>query len=319
MKKILIFKTDKIGDLINISPLLRNLNLNFPDCIIDLVCSENNLEISKYYKYFTKTFIYKKPFFYFLFKNFNNFFLNKYDLVLQLDGKNHSYLSTFFIRASKKTCIRFIKKKKILNYNFTNIRPNIFLSFFFDYTVDCIEDYGVANNLSYHYSTLQHKILKKLDIKIYSRKHYLPFNPRINTYFNDYILIHIDERWSKLDADFFLKFKNKVISISATQNILITSNFNQNIFFNNLSNDLNDFKNIKFVTQSSIDDLINIIYYSHTVISIHTGLIVHTAASFNKKIVDIVLPENFNELDRWIPLEVNYKRFNIYNFPHHNF
>ena len=108
MKKILIFKTDKIGDLINISPLLRNLNLNFPDCIIDLVCSENNLEISKYYKYFTKTFIYKKPFFYFLFKNFNNFFLNKYDLILQLDGKNHSYLSTFFIRASKKTCIRFI-------------------------------------------------------------------------------------------------------------------------------------------------------------------------------------------------------------------
>ena len=88
-------------------------------------------------------------------------------------------------------------------------------------------------------------------------------------------------------------------------------------FINLKSN--NDFKNIKFVTQSSIDDLINIIYYSHTVISIHTGLIVHTAASFNKKIVDIVLPENFNELDRWIPLEVNYKRFNIYNFPHHNF
>ena len=39
----------------------------------------------------------------------------------------------------------------------------------------------------------------------------------------------------------------------------------------------------------------------------------HSAAAFNKKIIDIVSPQIFNELDRWIPFNVNYKRFDINN------
>lgn len=314
MKKILIFKTDKIGDLINISPLLNNLKINFPDCEIDLVCSNYNFAISKYYTILTNIFIYNKPIIFFLFSNYKFFFLKKYDLILQLDGKNHSYLSAFFIRSSTKACIKFIKKKKIFYYNFINHRPNFFLSFIFNCTVKCNEDYSISNNLSFHYSTLHLELLKKLDFKIFSKKHFLPFNPNHNKYFNDYTLIHIDEKWSKPNINFYVEFKKKIYLLAKKKNILITCNLNGNNFFDKLSKDLNLCLNIKFVNKSSLNELINIIYYSHTVISIHSGLIVHAAASFNKKIIDIIEPEIFDEVDRWIPYKSQYFRFNFENF-----
>ena len=49
MKNILIFKTDRLGDLLNISPVLFNLKTNFPDSQITLVCSNYNKSIAKYY------------------------------------------------------------------------------------------------------------------------------------------------------------------------------------------------------------------------------------------------------------------------------
>ena len=64
----------------------------------------------------------------------------------------------------------------------------------------------------------------------------------------------------------------------------------------------------------SLDDLLNVIYHSKTTISSHAGLIVHAGAAFEKKVIDIV-PENINnELDRWIPFDIDYKRINITNF-----
>ena len=130
MKNILIFKTDRIGDLVNISPVLYNLNKNFPKSKISLVCSKYNSSITKYYSFLNKIFIYEKPFIFFLLKNYKFFFLKKYDLILQLDGKNHSYLSTFFIRSKKKVGVKFIKNKKFLVYLF-QYHDQIILFLFF--------------------------------------------------------------------------------------------------------------------------------------------------------------------------------------------
>ena len=72
--------------------------------------------------------------------------------------------------------------------------------------------------------------------------------------------------------------------------------------------------NIKFNENASIRELINIVYNCHTSLSNHTGFTVHVAASFKKNIIDIVSPELDLHYDRWIPFNINYKRYNINNF-----
>ena len=93
--------------------------------------------------------------------------------------------------------------------------------------------------------------------------------------------------------------------------VCITTNHNGNFFYNNLVKFLKNNNNITFISNSSVDDLIKIIYNSMIVISCHTGFLVHFAACFNKKIIDVVPKSIFNELDRWIPFDINYSRYEI--------
>ena len=74
MKKILIFKTDRLGDLLNISPIINNLKLNFPSSTITLVCSEYNKSIAEYYQNDLDLIIFKKPLFFFFIKEYKIYF-----------------------------------------------------------------------------------------------------------------------------------------------------------------------------------------------------------------------------------------------------
>ena len=314
MKDILIFKTDRVGDLINISPVIYNIKKNFPYCKITLICSEYNLSIANYYSSILNIMVYKKPFVFFLLSNLKFFFTKKFDLILQLDGKNHSYFSSIFIRSKFKYSIKFIKNKSFLGLNFNNYRPNKFLCFFFDYLELSYENYKIKNNKSYHYLSLYLNLLIKLNIKIFSKDHFLPFVAKEVNLPSSFYHFHIDERWSLFNENVYTNLKKKIETISEIDSILITSNLNGNKFFNNLQKNLSVKNNIFFRNDASLDDLINIIYRSHTVISSHSGLIVHVAASFKKKIIDIVSPDIFDELDRWIPFNSNYLRLDLNNF-----
>ena len=53
------------------------------------------------------------------------------------------------------------------------------------------------------------------------------------------------------------------------------------------------------------------IYFSRACLSSHSGLIVHLAAAFKIKIYDLVHKSIFNELDRWAPYNIKYKRIDI--------
>ena len=75
MKNILIFKTDRLGDLLNISPVIYNLKTNFPKCKITLICSNYNKPIAQYYENDLNILIYDKPLIIFLIKNLNSFFV----------------------------------------------------------------------------------------------------------------------------------------------------------------------------------------------------------------------------------------------------
>lgn len=313
MKKILVFKSDRIGDLINISSVICNLKKNFPSSEITIVCSKYNSRIAKYYPDLQNIIIFNKSFFKFSLKYFKKLYLTKYDLLLQLDGKKSSYFCSSIVNSNIKAGLVFVKNKMILNNLIIVKRPNFLISKFFTYLEPCIEDYQISNNKDYHYLNLYLNMLKRINLTIYSKNHYLPYNETNNQKFKNYLHIHIDERWEKFNDIFYVNFINKVNNLSNTNKIIITSNFNGNKFYFNIMDKFKSNDNFLFKDKVSIEGLLNIIFYSQTVLSSHSGFIVHAAAAFQKNIIDLV-PENINnELDRWVPYNISYKRFNNEN------
>ena len=313
MKKILVFKSDRIGDLINISSVICNLKKNFPSSEITIVCSKYNSRIAKYYPDLQNIIIFNKSFFKFSLKYFKKLYLTKYDLLLQLDGKKSSYFCSSIVNSNIKAGLLFVKNKMILNNLIIIKRPNFLISKFFTYLEPCIEDFQISNNKDYHYLNLYLNMLKRINLTIYSKNHYLPYNETNNQKFKNYLHIHIDERWEKFNDIFYVNFINKVNNLSNTNKIIITSNFNGNKFYFNIMDKFKSNDNFLFKDKVSIEGLLNIIFYSQTVLSSHSGFIVHAAAAFQKNIIDLV-PENINnELDRWVPYNINYKRFNNEN------
>ena len=313
MKKILVFKSDRIGDLINISSVICNLKKNFPSSEITIVCSKYNSRIAKYYPDLQNIIIFNKSFFKFSLKYFKKLYLTKYDLLLQLDGKKSSYFCSSIVNSNIKAGLVFVKNKMILNNLIIVKRPNFLISKFFTYLEPCIEDYQISNNKDYHYLNLYLNILKRINLTIYSKNHYLPYNETNNQKFKNYLHIHIDERWEKFNDIFYVNFINKVNNLSNTNKIIITSNFNGNKFYFNIMDKFKSNDNFLFKDKVSIEGLLNIIFYSQTVLSSHSGFIVHAAAAFQKNIIDLVPENSNNELDRWVPYNISYKRFNNEN------
>jgi ADP-heptose:LPS heptosyltransferase len=316
MKKILIFKTDRLGDLLNISPIINNIKINFPECEIDLICSKYNKSIANYFSRYVNIIVFRRPFIFFLLSNFNKFFFNKYDLIIQLDGKNHSYLSTIFIRSKKKICIQYSKLKSILGKKFTILRPNNIVRLFFSNSLNCIEDYNISNNKDFHYLSLYLKLISLENIKIVNQNHFLPIvlQKKIPRFNEEYFYLHIDERWNNFEKKAFDNINYAITKLSNNEKIVISSNIGGNNVFNKIDELFRNNLNIEIIKDPSIDDLISLIYYSHTCISSHSGLVVHLSAALKKRIIDIVPRHIFDELDRWIPFNVNYKRLDILNF-----
>lgn len=316
MRQILIFKTDRLGDLLNISSVINNIKINFPNCRIDLVCSKYNKNIANYFSNYVNILVFEKPFIFFLLSNFKIFFLNRYDLIIQLDGKNHSYLSALLIRSKKKICIQYSKLKYILGKKVNILRPNNIIKLFYSNTLISTENYDISNNKDFHYLSLYLKLISLENIKIVNQDHFLPINfpNKISKFNNEYFYLHIDERWNNFEKKAFENINNAISHLSIDKNIVIASNIGGNNVFNKIS-ELHDNKtNIEIIKDPSINDMISLIYYSHTCISSHTGLVVHLSAAFKKRIIDIVPKHIFNELDRWIPFNVDYIRLNILDF-----
>lgn len=321
MKNILIFKTDRLGDLLNISPIIYNLKTNFPKCKITLVCSNYNQSITKYYKNDLNFVIYNKPLIFFLLKNYLNLNKKNFDLILQLDGKNHSYISSVLLKAKTKVCIKFIKNKRFLNKSYSLSRPNFFINKFFDMNEISYENYHLKDNYKYHYLNLYLNLLKKLNIKIISKEHYLPFENPINpSKFNEnYYLFHIDKRWEMFEPITKNMLKKKILILAQNYKIVLTSDLNGNNIFNFLKEELKNLPNLQFIENPDLHKILSLIFYCNTCVSSHSGLIVHAGAAFKKKIIDLVSPSINNELNRWIPFNINYKRFDINNFYNFDF
>ena len=134
-----------------------------------------------------------------------------------------------------------------------------------------------------------------------------------------YLLFHLDKRWELFPLIVRENLKKKLISLANNSKIVITSNIGSNNFFDNIKKELINIKNIQFIDEPNLHNILSLVYFSDTCISSHSGLIVHSGAAFKKNIIDLVSPNINDELDRWIPFNINYKRFDINNFDNNEF
>mgnify|MGYP001479304350 FL=1 len=111
MKKILIFKTDRIGDFVYFAPCLKIIKNRFKEnCQITVVCGEYNYQIVKNYKIINKIICLKNGYIRDLLKLIKSTKKEKYDYLFQFDGLNKSFFSSLLINSITKSAI-FYKKK----------------------------------------------------------------------------------------------------------------------------------------------------------------------------------------------------------------
>ena len=98
MNKILVFRTDRIGDFLISTPIFSSLKRKFKNCKIDIVCSNLNYNYVKSFNFFNKVFLYPDN------------FLNKLSFYLSLNNYDHIYLK----RSRRIICLEdYLGKEKL--------------------------------------------------------------------------------------------------------------------------------------------------------------------------------------------------------------
>ncbi len=345
MKKnnIIIFKRDGVGDFMLITPCLKALKENIVNAHITLLCSELNYSIAKNNKYIDKCIVMgKKNLIKLVLSNFKILFLTKYQYLFQFDGKNNSFRISYFVRASIKSTICFVRQKKFLNINYNVLRPSkLLLKIFFNNYVYRHSDYSekLEKKSNVTYQNLYFKILENLRFNVNFKKNIFFLDNSYHDVFKKfhdnvikekYVLFHFDERWDLFDNQTYDNILKLLEKISKKYKLIITtgvknfsllnivekkfntfvyesSKFTKTVLNNNNNNKIIILKNMP------LNLLVFFIKESQKNFSAHSGPVVQIGAAFEKKTIDIIKKDKNNELDRWIPIVSDYKRINFEN------
>ena len=280
MKKILVFRTDRIGDFLISTPLFSSIKRNFKNCEIDIVCSKLNYEYVKSFNFFNKVFLYPSSFI----KKISFYFsLKKYDLILVADGKKRSIYSTILKSSNNKylfTPSLFIKKYFKIFFNRV---------FFINYEIpkiDIIKNF--LNEISCDF-----KEIDKNFLIFHENKSHLDFKIPVN----NYIVLNFDEKWlfdkylntyRNIEPE-YIQFLDFLLNLSKKSKIVITNGFIDNPILAKLKLDdkRNFFNEIIIKDKINIFELQNLIKHSDCLISCH-GAPSHIGSNYNIKVIDIV-------------------------------
>ena len=328
MKKILIFKTDRIGDFVYFSPCLKVIKDNIPDSEITVICSKYNYQIVKNYKEINKIIVINKILILDFFLILKNLIFTKFDYLLQMDGNKRSYFFSLFILSDKKACIFYYKVKNIFSYSIRLFRPNYFIRLKFPYNVVCNEDY----NTSFHYQKLYFELMAKLSFNITNKQNIFYLDDNFKKDYeifsrilpDKYFLFHIDNKSDNLSKEEFISILDFIDKIKSKNHVILSLGIEKIkyyqflkekfkiISFDNLDN-LELLKDIVVIKDLPLNLLAYFIKYSLANISMHSGSIVHISAAFNKNFIDIIPSYKFKELNRWIPVISKYRRVDVKN------
>ena len=283
MKKILIFRTDRVGDFLLSLLLIKIIKLNYPEAEITLVSSEKNYNYIKTFKTVNNIYLLK-----------NNFISKiklilllrkkKYDAIVVHDGKKRSKLISFFLKCKKK----IICATDLIDTQLTIIKKicNKIQINFIDEGLDFLDD----------------------------RTH-----PLINIPFKSYIHLHFDEKWrhdeyikkyTKIEPDEneLITFVNNIIT--KDKNLIITTGKNKSELLDNIKSKINK-KKVRIYENQSLLEIENIVFNSQILISCH-GWISHIASAKKIKQIDII--DNQYPYDKWTSHFRNYNYLNRKSF-----
>ena len=228
MYKILIFRTDRIGDFLVSSLLINNFKLKNKDLKITVVCSDKNFLYVKNSRLVDNSLLLPNNFFKRLLFYYK-IFRKKYDVSIVLDGKKKSILTSILLKSKNKILVTNKNiYKKLLSIFFTKIfyiLPN---------ETKILELEKVSEYLNYNferkntkYENLNNLVNKNLINFINNVKNYNIFHLDEKWIFNDYIKTYSNIEPSEKDLMTFLKNlsnktnKNLLITCGGSKNYLI--------------------------------------------------------------------------------------------------
>jgi len=215
----LIFRTDRIGDFLITSPLIRAIKRNDTRSKIFIVASNKNAEFIKKYDLVDEVFLLKSN----KIKDKIDLFLElrkyKFNTIIVSDKKNRSIFFGFLLKAQNK--IFNVSKnfqKKILNI----LYKNVFLD------NDNLEHKSVKDILLDNSKSLNFD-LKDEDfhyLKSNQFKNEFLYNDLLNLENLDFLLFHYDEKWEIENYSKLFKKASTLTNIDVQQEILIEFLFN---------------------------------------------------------------------------------------------
>ena len=211
MKKILAFRTDRLGDFIITKQSLNFFLENKDRYEVDIVVSPKNYDYIKNFKSINKTYIFKGSYIKFFIKNFD-ILKKKYDYLILYDGKKRSHIISFFLRGKKislsKSKIlfkiaKFFKYISILNSNSTVQLDN------FNFVNLLLDEENAKKNIKKNNFYFDY-VFERLNFN-------LPLSEKKN------LILHLDEKWFKgyyyhdfdycdWDNEFFYKLIKKLLN-----------------------------------------------------------------------------------------------------------
>ncbi len=259
MKEILIFRTDRVGDLLFSLIFIKIIKKNFPNCRITLITSHKNYEYANTFKEIDKIILLRNN----IFSKINlicKIRKNFYDAIIVHDGKGRSKFVSFFLRS---------KKRVICITNLINTQ------------IDIIKKTCRELQLKY-----DENCLNFLDQRNHSSAK-IPFN--------NYIHLHFDEKW--IHNKYIRKYtsieptKDDLINfiknlISKDKNIIITTGKNGSNLLGEIKNDIDSDK-VKIFDNQSLLEIENIVFNSDLLVTCH-GWITHIAGAKKIKQIDII-------------------------------
>ncbi len=310
-KNILVFRTDRIGDLLLTCPSIKTIKEHYPDSELTIVTSERNFSYAQTFNFFDKVYLLPKKDILKKIKLFIKLSKKKFDKIFIFDGKDRSILISCFLKSKKKVA-KIVNKKQAFfcklfkirfSYDFFGKDLNELHQDLLDYS-DTVKKIG---NFDYLIQKENNNFASKIPLE-------------------NYIQIHLDEKWFSSTyikkyndiSPSFEEFSNFVKSLSEKNNILITTGLETNNLIdrlelnsvNQLSNNIfvNNIKeNIILIKKPSFLDLESILRKTKVLISCH-GALTHAAASFNIKIIDIVEKSSEELVKRYSLYIKNYYR-----------